>query len=72
MKINQILLKFEIFNKNKETVSIVKSELIRQNPFVIHNLNNVLIFRFLHITFKYLLKVLEGFTFLRKVNTVSN
>ena len=53
MKINQILLKFEIFNKNKETVLIVKSDLIRQNPFVIQNQDNVLIFRFLHITFKY-------------------
>ena len=72
MKINQILLKFEIFNKNKETVSIVKSDLIRQNPFVIQNQHDVLIFRFLHITFKYFVKNSRGFIFLRKVNTVSN
>ena len=72
MKINQILLKFEIFNKNKETVSIVKSDLIRQNPFVIQNQHDVLIFRFLHITFKYFVKSSRGFIFLRKVNTVSN
>ena len=72
MKINQILLKFEIFNKNKETVSIVKSDLIRQNPFVIQNQHDILIFRFLHITFKYFVKNSRGFIFLRKVNTVSN
>ena len=72
MKINQILLKFAIFSKNKETVLIVKSELIRQNPFVIQNQHDVLIFRFLHITFKYFVKISRGFIFLRKVNTVSN
>ena len=72
MKINPILLKFEIFSKNKETVSIVKSELIRQNPFVIQNQHNALIFRFLHISFKYFVKNSRGFVFLRKVNTASN
>ena len=72
MKINQILLKFQIFSKTKETVSIVKSELIRQNPFVIQNQHNVLTFRFLHITFKYFVKNSRGFIFLRKVNTLSN
>ena len=72
MKINQILLKFEIFSKNKETVSIVKSELIRQNPLVIQSQHDILIFRFLHITFKYFVKNSKGFILLRKVNTVSN
>ena len=72
MKINQILLKFEIFSKNKERVAIVKSELIRQNTFVIQNQQDVLIFRFLHITFKYFVKNSRGFIFLRKVNTLSN
>ena len=72
MKINQILLTFEIFSKNKETVSIVKSELIRQNPLVIQSQHDILIFRFLHITFKYFVKNSKGFILLRKVNTVSN
>ena len=61
-----------MFIKNKETGSIVKSELIRQNTFVIHNQQDVLIFRFLHISFKYFVKNSRGFIFLRKGNTVSN
>ena len=67
MKINQILLKFEIFSKNEETVSIAKSELIEQNPFVIQNQHDVLIFRFLHITFKYYVKNSRGLNFKEKL-----
>ena len=73
MKINQVLLKFELLGEDRLPVAVNK-HILKKNctEVVTENQYNVLVFQFIHLTIKYFVKSSCGFIFLKKVNTISN